>query len=197
MRPPVVGISTRLLEVRSSTAHNARVSDRRPIIPEVLPPQEDLPPDLLALEQLARLLDEAIEIPGIRRKVGLDAATGLIPGLGDAIGAVLSTWIIVGGLRHRLPAGKIFRMIANVLVDLGLGSVPVIGDLFDAFFHQNVSNVRIVLDHRRRDKPPRTWKQVGLIGLLVFLLLLAASLAVTFGMIILIVKIVSMFGGAA
>lgn len=173
------------------------MSDRHPIIPEVLPPQEDLPPDLLALEQLARLLDEAIEIPGIRRKVGLDAATGLIPGLGDAIGAVLSTWIIVGGLRHRLPAGKIARMIANVLIDLGLGSVPVIGDLFDAFFHQNVSNVRIVLDHRRRDKPPRTWKQVGLIGLLVFLLLLAASLAVTFGMIILIVRIVSMFGGAA
>lgn len=173
------------------------MGDRKAIIPEVLPPETDLPPDLLALTRLARLLDEAIEIPGIRRKVGLDAATGLIPGLGDAVAAILSTWIIVGGLRHRVPAGKIARMIANVLIDLGLGSVPVLGDVFDAFFHQNASNVRIVLDHRRKDKPPRTWKEIGLVAVVVLFLLLAASLAVTLGTIMLIAKVVGMLGAGA
>jgi hypothetical protein len=170
------------------------VSDRQTIIPEVLPPDEELPPDLLALEQMARLLDEAVEIPGIRRRVGLDAMTGLVPGIGDAIGAALSAWIIIGGLRHRVPARKIGRMIFNVLVDLGLGSVPVLGDVFDAFYHQNSNNVRIVLDHRKRGRPPRTWRQVGVIGLLVFLLLLAASLAVTIGVVLAIVKIAALMG---
>jgi len=173
------------------------VSQRRTIIPEVLPPEEDLPPDLLALEQLARLLDEAVEIPGIRKKVGLDAMTGLVPGLGDAVGAALSAWIIIGGLRHRVPARKILRMIVNVLVDLGLGSVPVIGDVFDAFFHQNTSNVQILLHNRRRDESPRSWRQIGLIGALVFLLLLGASLGVTIGVVLLIVKLTTLLGGSA
>jgi len=173
------------------------VTDRKTIIPEVLPPEESLPQDLRALEQLAHLLDEAVEIPGLRKKVGLDAAAGLIPGLGDAIGAALSAWIILGGLRHRVPARKVLRMIVNVLVDLGLGSVPVVGDLFDAFFHQNVSNVQIVLQHRRRDKPPRSMREVSLIGLIVFLLLLAASLAVTAAVIVAIVKIAALFSTGA
>ena len=70
----------------------------------------------------------------------------------------------------------------------------MLGDLSDAFYHQNSNNVRIVLDHRKRDKPPRTWRQVGWIGLLVFLLLLAASLAVTIGVVVAIVRIASMLG---
>ena len=186
-----------VLEGRHSTAHNASVSDRRVIIPEVLPPEVDFPPDLLALKRLATLLDAAVEIPGLRRKVGLDAATGLVPVLGDFIGAVLSTWIIVGGLRHRVPARKIGRMILNVRIDAGLGSVPVVGDLFDALFHQNVGNMRIVLEHRAKDRPPRDWKEIGGIAVLVCLLLLSASLAVTIGMIVLILKVVSLLSAGA
>jgi len=83
-------------------------------------------------------------------------------------------------------------MIGNVLLDLGLGSVPIVGDLFDALFHQNVSNVQIVLAHRRKDKPPRTVREVGLIGLIVFLILLVASLSVTVAVILAIVKIAAL-----
>lgn len=172
------------------------VSDHRPIIPEVLPPESELTPDLVAMEQLARLLDEAIEIPGTGKKIGLDAVTGLLPGLGDAIGAALSSWIIIGGLRHRVPARKIVRMIFNVLIDMGLGTVPILGDLFDALFHQNVGNMKILMDHRRTDKPPRGWKEIRGLGLLIFLLLLVVSLGITIGTIMLIVKISQLMGGA-
>jgi hypothetical protein len=144
------------------------------------------------MQQVAKLLDEAIEIPGTGRKVGLDAAAGLLPGLGDAIGAALSTWIIVGGLRHRVPGRKIVRMILNVLIDTGLGTVPVVGDLFDAFYHQNTGNMRILLDHRNSDKPPRTWKEIRWIGVLIFLFLLTVSIGLTIGMIVLIVRLASM-----
>ena len=155
----------------------------RPIIPEVLPPETDLPPELEALDQLAKLLDEAIEIPGTGKKIGLDPIAGLVPGVGDAIGAALSTWIIMGGLRHRVPARKIGRMIVNVLIDAGLGTIPLLGDLFDALFHQNVSNVKILLDHRRSDKPPRSLREVAVIGIAIFLVLLAIRLGSTILMI--------------
>ncbi len=168
----------------------------RPIIPEVLPPERELPPDIQALEQIARILDEAVEVPGTGKRVGLDAAAGLVPGIGDAIGAALSTWIIIGGLRHRVPSRKIIRMIVNVLIDSGLGAVPIVGDLFDAFYHQNVGNLKILIDHRRSDAPPRSWKEIGWIGLLIFLLLLVVSLGVTIGTIMIIVKIAGAIGGA-
>ncbi len=168
----------------------------RPIIPEVLPPETELPPDLETLERLAQLLDEAIEIPGTGRRVGLDAAAGLIPGIGDAIGAALSTWIVVGALRHRVPARRIGQMIANVLIDTTLGTIPFVGDLFDAFFHQNMSNMKILLDHRRGDKPPRSLQEVALIGGGIFLGLLTASIASTFLMLWLLLKLAIMLGAS-
>ena len=76
----------------------------RVIIPEVLEPDEKLPPDLVALRKFAYLMDEAMPIPGTSRRIGLDAGLGFIPGIGDAIAALLSTWIIIGALRHRVGA---------------------------------------------------------------------------------------------
>ena len=65
-------------------------------IPEVIEPDEKLPPDLVALRKFAYLMDEAVAIPGTRRRVGLDAGLSLIPGVGEIAGGVLSAWIIVG-----------------------------------------------------------------------------------------------------
>ena len=55
--------------------------------------------------------------------------------------------------------------------------------------------MRILLDHRRPDKPPRTWRQIGGIGTLIFLLLLAVSIGVTIGTIVLILKVASFVSG--
>src|SRR5450631_3357103 len=67
-------------------------------IPEVIEPDEKLPADLVALRRFAYLMDEAVPIPGTRKRVGLDAGLSLIPGVGEIIGALLSAWIIVGAL---------------------------------------------------------------------------------------------------
>ena len=71
------------------------------IIPEVIEPDEKLPRDLVALRKFAYLMDEAVPVPGTRRRVGLDAGLSLIPGVGEAIGAFLSAWIIVGEMDVR------------------------------------------------------------------------------------------------
>src|SRR5437762_337645 len=83
--------------------HNLlRMARETPIIPEVVEPDEKLPRDLVALRKFAYLMDEAVRIPGTGRGIGLDAALGFIPGIGDVIGALLSVWIIIGALRHRV-----------------------------------------------------------------------------------------------
>ena len=90
-------------------------------IPEVIEPDAALPADLVALRRFAFLMDEAFVLPGTRIRVGIDAILGLIPGIGDIIGAALSTWIIAGALRHRVPPLVIARMVFNVAVDLIFG----------------------------------------------------------------------------
>jgi len=149
-------------------------------IPEVIEPDEKLPQDLVALRKFAFLMDQAFPIPGTNIRVGFDAVLGLIPGIGDVIGAVLSTWIIAGALRHRVPARVIARMVLNVSIDLVFGAVPVAGDVFDFMFEENMKNMRLLEAHRDRRRPPRSGRQIALIlGLIVtFLVLLALTLVV-------------------
>jgi hypothetical protein len=150
-------------------------------VPEVVD-EEPLPPDLQALVRLARLLDAAVGIPGTKRRVGLDPLLGLVPGIGDAISMVLSLSIVHGALRHRVPGSKVGRMVCNLLLDASVGSVPLLGDLFDALFTANTSNVKLLLAHRDRTRAPRTSGEVAgilsLVALLVFAVLAAALVAV-------------------
>jgi hypothetical protein len=98
---------------------------------------------------LARLLDDAILIPGLNRRVGFDAIIGLVPGIGDAISALLASYIIWEARQLGLPRWKIARMIGNVAVDTAIGAIPVAGDAFDLFFKANRRNLRIVHEHLR------------------------------------------------
>ncbi|MBK5260842.1 MAG: DUF4112 domain-containing protein [Thermoanaerobaculia bacterium] len=152
-------------------------------IPEVVEPDELLPADLLALRRFARLMDEAVAIPGTKRRVGLDAGIGLIPGVGDVISAVMSAWIIMGALRHRVPMPKIFRMMANVMIDLTLGAIPFIGDIFDFVFAQNVMNMDLLMKHRHRTLPPRSKAEIAAAGTFVIVVLIAFALLVTTGIV--------------
>lgn len=128
-------------------------------IPEVIEPDEKLPRDLLALRRFARLMDQAFEIPHTGRRFGLDAVLGLIPGVGDTVGALMSTWIIAGALRHRVRPWIIVRMVANVVADLLVGAVPLAGDVFDFLFDSNMRNMRLLETHRDRRRQPRpAWR---------------------------------------
>ena len=150
-------------------------------IPDVIEPEANLPRDLLALRRFAHLMDRAFAVPGTNQRVGIGAIVGIIPGIGDVIGGVMSSWIIAGALRHRVPARIIARMVLNVAVDLTFGAVPVAGDVFDFFFEESMKNMRLLEKYRDRSRPPRSATQIAVVfgAIVVFLVILALTLVVS------------------
>ncbi|HVF34542.1 MAG TPA: DUF4112 domain-containing protein [Candidatus Saccharimonadia bacterium] len=106
------------------------------------------------VRKLARLLDAAVRIPGTNIRIGLDALLGFVPGVGDAIGAALSGYIVLAAARLGLPKSVIARMLVNLGVDTVVGAVPVVGDLFDVAFRANTRNVALI--EAAMNEPRRT-----------------------------------------
>ncbi len=101
------------------------------------------------LKRLAYLLDSAIPLPG-GRSIGLEAVVGLIPGIGDIIGALASCYIVAEGVRMGAPKRVIARMIGNVLLESTVGVVPVVGDLFDMVYKSNMRNIDLLLELEKK-----------------------------------------------
>jgi hypothetical protein len=102
------------------------------------------------MEAVAHVLDTAFLIPGTNQRVGIDAIIGIVPGIGDAVTTLLSTYVIWEARQLGLPRVAIARMLANLAVHASVGTIPVIGDVFDAFFRVNQRNMRIVRAHLAR-----------------------------------------------
>ena len=101
------------------------------------------------------MLDEAVRIPGTNIRIGLDALFGLIPGGGDVAGGLFSGLIILQAARDGAPTPVLGRMLANVAIDVVVGTIPLIGDLFDVAWRANSRNVRLLDAWRERPAPTK------------------------------------------
>ncbi len=110
--------------------------------------------ELAELERFAALLDAQIGIPGTRFRVGLDGLLGLLPGIGDGAGALLSLYIVLRARSLGAPPGLLARMLVNVAVDSAVGAVPIAGDLFDMIYKANRRNVRLLRQHFEKPQKP-------------------------------------------
>jgi hypothetical protein len=131
---------------------------------------------------IAKLLDNSIGIPGTPWKIGFDPIVGLIPGIGDLIGAVLSGYIVLEAARAKVPAYTLARMLMNVGIDTLLGAVPAVGDVFDAAWKSNTKNVALLERHLAGDQAAITREKRSAIGLMVvavivLVLIIGAGLA--------------------
>jgi hypothetical protein len=141
----------------------------------------DLEQERLRLRQLAWLLDQSITIPGTRFRFGLEPIIGLVPVVGDATGGIIGAYLIVRAWQFGLPRVVVVRMVANTLLDLVVGVVPLLGDLFDFAYRSNARN--IALFERYAADPGQSTRRewllfVVLIGGLVAAVVLAVVVAV-------------------
>jgi len=105
------------------------------------------------IEAMEKILERAVTIPVLRRKVGLDAIVGLIPFAGDLLTAVMGIYAVWEARNLGLPRWKQWRMIANIGFDTAIGTIPVAGDLFDFLYRSNTRNLKIIRAHLDRHHP--------------------------------------------
>ena len=109
---------------------------------------------LVALRKWATLLDAAFQVPGTKFRFGLDAIIGLIPGAGDIGTAFFSVMILLHAFRLKIPKVVIGRMLINTGLDMLAGTVPLLGDLFDAGYKANLRNMSLLERHAQRGVTP-------------------------------------------
>ncbi|MFN2516583.1 MAG: DUF4112 domain-containing protein [Pyrinomonadaceae bacterium] len=131
-----------------------------------------------SLERLSWLMDDLIRVPGLGWRFGLDSIVGLVPGFGDTATSLVSFYILVSAVRYGVPKVTLLRMGMNLGIDYIVGSIPLVGDLFDAWWKSNQKNVALlskratVSASEARKGTLSDWLFVGLI------ILLLAGLAV-------------------
>lgn len=158
--------------------------ERAPVPDRKLPSQRRDVEIEASLDQLSRWMDGVFRIPGVGWRFGLDALIGLIPGIGDTATSLVSFYVLVAGVRYRVPKITLLRMGVNIAVDYALGSIPLVGDAFDMFWKSNQMNVELlrkratVSAEEAREGRLSDWLFVGLI-ILVLIILLLGSIAVS------------------
>jgi hypothetical protein len=104
-------------------------------------------PQIRKLQMVAKLMDSQFVIPGTNIRFGLDALIGLIPGVGDLATFGVSGFMLVIMAQNGASGMVLARMILNVLIDVIIGSIPLLGDLFDIGFKANTKNVRLMQEY--------------------------------------------------
>jgi len=128
---------------------------------------------LQRLRSMAWLLDNSIPLPGGFR-IGIDAIIGLVPGIGDAIGALISVFILNEARALGAPRSVLMRMSGNVLIETLVGSIPFAGDLFDAGFKANMRNIALLERHQLDPVGSARSSRTFVVLFTLFLLVLAA-----------------------
>ena len=127
--------------------------------------------------KLAHWLDDRFTIPGTNIKFGLDPVISLIPGAGDWIAGMISSYFILLGARSDVPPAVLGRMGVNILLDVIIGSIPLLGDAFDVGWKANTKNAKLLEKYQRdADSTERTSKGVLWTVAIVMILLVIALL---------------------
>jgi hypothetical protein len=106
---------------------------------------------LRRLQTVAVLMDTAIGIPGTNIRLGADSILGLVPVVGDVGSALIGLAIVNEARRLGVPKAKLAKMLTNIGLDAAVGSVPLLGDVFDVFFKSHRKNVQLILEHFKED----------------------------------------------
>ncbi|NES82366.1 MAG: DUF4112 domain-containing protein [Moorea sp. SIO2B7] len=123
------------------------------------------------LRSLSHLLDNAIPIPGTSYRIGIDPLLGLFPAAGDYLSAAFSAYIVIQAAQIGASKATLSRMTLNIILDTLVGTIPMLGDLFDFSWKANTKNMALLESHA--NSPDKTKKADGwFLGLLLIVLTL-------------------------
>ncbi|WP_338740810.1 DUF4112 domain-containing protein [Haloplanus salilacus] len=117
---------------------------RPPAPSENAPADPDVAADLRRLRDVSHLLDDSIRVPGTTYRVGVEPLIGLLPVVGDAAGLAFSAYVLVVAVRTRVPRATLGRIVLTLWIDAAVGSIPLLGDLFDAYWKANLRSTRLI-----------------------------------------------------
>ncbi|NBB79586.1 MAG: DUF4112 domain-containing protein [Verrucomicrobia bacterium] len=124
-------------------------------IPNLEPYKDAYTQHLHEVERIANLLDARYTIPGTKIRFGWDALIGLLPVLGDTLSLLPQLYLLYKAQRLQLGWLTMLKMLLNILIDWAIGSVPILGDLFDVAFKSNLRNAKLtaqaIRDKRQSD----------------------------------------------
>jgi Domain of unknown function (DUF4112) len=107
------------------------------------------------VRRLSHLLDDWLRIPGTRYRIGLDGLLGLIPGLGDAVGALFSAYILFEAIQLGIPKTLLLRLVGNIALETLVGAIPILGDIFDIAWKANRKNADLLDAYLRSSRGNR------------------------------------------
>jgi Domain of unknown function (DUF4112) len=124
-------------------------------IEAVSPPEANLASNE-DLNMVATWLDDRFVIPGTRIRFGLDAIIGWIPGIGDALAAFASIFIVVSAWRRGVARVTLLRMVLNLAIEDTLGAIPVVGDMAHIAWKANRRNYNLLVRDQQQQRR-HTW----------------------------------------
>lgn len=142
-------------------------------LPDLAPPGQ-LAPQLAWVESASNLLDTKFRIPGTDIRFGADFLLGLIPGAGDLVSYGFSSILVLTMARHGASPKLAAKMLLNIGLDASVGSIPILGSVFDLIYKANYRNVELMKEYYvEGEHTGSVWPVVigVLIGLVVILFL--------------------------
>lgn len=123
---------------------------------------------LQRIEKLSVLLDSKFTFPGLKFKYGLDPIMGLFPVLGDLSSFAISCALLFFMAKHGASRKVVILMAGNIILDAVVGSIPILGTIFDFTYKANNRNIRLLKRHYEEGKYQGSGKGILiLVGLII------------------------------
>lgn len=126
-------------------------------------------PELELLDKYSAWLDSRFRVPGTNFRFGLDPIVGLVPVAGEIASFLASALLVIAMARHGASGEIAVRMLINITLDSIIGSIPVIGNIFDFFMKPNERNLRLLKEHYQEGKHKGSGK--GIVAMVIIVLL--------------------------